>query len=319
MVELEKVIKTDDESLFEIIGGSDEEIEKLQTAPYSYWREVFSTLFKNKVALICFGLLFVILFFTIFGPMMKYYRPTLPTSEMDAYEFISKDHWFGTTADHKDLWSLIWRGSQLSLQIAVTVSVINAILGLVIGSLWGFFPKIDPILIEIRNFINNVPGLLLNMMFMKIFTVNHIPTFLSLVIVMTIFGWLGLASTLRNNIIIIRNRDFNIASKTLGSSPRAIITHNLLPFLVSIIVTILATSIPGVIDGEVSLAFFNLSFSYPIITLGNVITSSTSGNSDWISHPHVMLIPSAVTIIMTVSFYYIGFSLADATDPRTHR
>ena len=91
-----------------------------------------------------------------------------------------------------------------------------------------------------------------------------VPTFLSLVIVMTIFGWLGLASTLRNNIIIIRNRDFNIASKTLGSSPRAIITHNLLPFLVSIIVTILATSIPGVIDGEVSLAFFNLSLRFLI-------------------------------------------------------
>ena len=44
--------------------------KKLETAPYSYWREVFSTLFKNKVALICFGLLFVILFFTIFGPIM---------------------------------------------------------------------------------------------------------------------------------------------------------------------------------------------------------------------------------------------------------
>lgn len=319
MVELTKVIKTDDDSLFEIIGGSEEEIEKLQTAPYSYWREVFTTLVKNKVAITCFAILFVILFFTIFGPMMKYYRPTLPQTAMDAYEFINADHWFGTTGDHKDIWSLVWRGSQLSLQIAVTVSVINAITGLLIGSLWGFFPRLDPILIEIRNFISNVPGLLLNMMFMRLFTINKIPTFAALVIVMTIFGWLGLASTLRNNIIIIRNRDFNIASRTLGSSPRAIIVHNLLPFLVSIIVTILATSIPGAIDGEVSLAFFNLSFRYPIITLGNVIINSTSGGSDWITHPHVMLIPSMVTILMTVSFYYIGFTLADATDPRTHR
>ncbi len=319
MVELEKVIKTDDESLFEIIGSSEEEIEKLQTAPYSYWREVFKTLFHNKVAIACFGLLFIILFFTIFGPMMKYYSPTLPDWTFPKFEFVSKDHWFGTNAQGQDIWSVVWRGSQLSLQIAVTVSVVNAILGLVIGSVWGFFPKLDPILIEIRNFINNVPGLLLNMMFMKLFHANHVPTFLALVIVMTIFGWLGLASTLRNNIIIIRNRDFNIASKTLGSKPTSIITHNLLPFLVSIIVTVLATSIPAAIDSEVSLAFFNLSFNYPTITLGKVITNSTSANSGWLSHPHVMLIPSMVIIIMTVSFYYIGFSLADATDPRMHR
>ena len=213
----------------------------------------------------------------------------------------------------------MWKGSQLSLEIAVTVSLINAFLGLVIGSIWGFFPKLDPILVEVRNFIDNVPGLLLNMMFMQFFNYYNVNTFVSLIIVMTLFGWLGLASTLRNNIIIIRNRDFNIASKTLGSKPTAIITHNLLPYLVSIIVTILATAIPSAIDSEVSLAFFNLSYTFPTITLGSLITKVTSNTSGWMSNPHTMLIPSSVIILMTISFYYIGFSLADATDPRQHR
>ncbi len=157
------------------------------------------------------------------------------------------------------------------------------------------------------------------MMFMQFFNYYNVNTFVSLIIVMTLFGWLGLASTLRNNIIIIRNRDFNIASKTLGSKPTAIITHNLLPYLVSIIVTILATAIPSAIDSEVSLAFFNLSYTFPTITLGSLITKVTSNTSGWMSNPHTMLIPSSVIILMTISFYYIGFSLADATDPRQHR
>lgn len=319
MEKLEKFIETDDKALFEIIGASEETIDQISTAPYSYWRETFRTLIHNKVAIACFVLLLVVIFFTIFGPMMKYYSPTLPWETFAPYEKPSADHWFGTNVDRYDIWSIVWSGSRLSLELAVTVSIINAVIGLLIGSIWGFFPKIDPFMIEVRNFVNNVPSLLLNMMFMQIFTYAKVPTFIGLIIVLCIFGWLGLAATLRNNIIIIRNRDFNVASRTLGSKPTSIIVHNLLPFLVSIIVTVLATAIPAVIDSEVSLAFFNLTFKFPDITLGTVIASSTSGKSDWLTHPHVMLFPSMVIIILTVAFYYIGFSLADATDPRTHR
>lgn len=319
MEKLDNIIKSDDEALFEIIGSSDETIDQLSSAPYSYWRETFRTLMHNKVAIACFFLLFVIVFFTIFGPMMSYYSPALPASTFRPYLRPNSVNWFGTNAQAYDIWSIIWSGSRLSLQIALVVSVINALLGLLIGSLWGFFPKLDPFMIEVRNFINNVPGLLLNMMFMQIFNKSNVPTFMALVIVLCVFGWLGLAATLRNNIIIIRNRDFNIASKTLGSKPTAIITHNLLPYLISIIVTILSTSIPGVIDSEVALSFFNLSFKFPIVTLGTVISDATSAKSEWMQNLHVMLFPSGVVIILTVAFYYIGFSLADATDPRTHR
>lgn len=319
MEKLEKFVKTDDKNLFEIIGASEESIDQISSAPYSYWRETFRTLFHNKVAIACFVLLFIILFFTIFGPMIRYYSPSLPYNTFDPYLPPNATNLFGTDVDRRDIWSIVWSGSRLSLELAITVSIINAILGLVIGSIWGFFPKIDPFMIEVRNFVNNVPSLLLNMMFMQLFAHAKIPTFLGLIIVLCIFGWLGLASTLRNNIIIIRNRDFNVASKTLGSKPSAIIVHNLLPFLVSIIVTVLAVAIPGVIDSEVSLAFFNLTFKFPSITLGTVIADSTSARSDWMTHPHVMLLPALVVIILTVAFYYIGFSLADATDPRTHR
>ena len=61
---LDKFVKADDKGLFEIIGTSEESIDRLSSAPYSYWRETFKTLFKNKVAILCFGILFVLVFFT---------------------------------------------------------------------------------------------------------------------------------------------------------------------------------------------------------------------------------------------------------------
>lgn len=326
---LDRFVKTDDKGLFEIIGTSEESIDRLSSAPYSYWRETFKTLFKNKVAIACFILLLIIIFFTIFGPLMQHYDyysiTNLPqyakpfSKHILTINGVTKEYtfWFGTNGYSKDIWSVTWDGARISLVLALVVSLINAFLGLLIGSIWGFFPKVDPLFVEVRNFVNNVPTLLLNILFMKWFS-GKVPTFWSIVIVLCIFGWMGLASTLRNNIIIIRNRDFNVASRTLGSKPRAIIVHNLLPYLVSIIVTILATSIPGVIDSEVSLSFFNLSYEGQL-TLGGVITKATSASNDWMAYPFTMLIPSAVVILLTVAFYYIGFSLADATDPRNHR
>lgn len=327
---LDRFVKTDDRGLFEIIGTSEESIDRLATAPYSYWRETFKTLFKNKVAIVCFFLLFAVIFMSIIGPfinsinMNTWYAKLPKYSPMGStFEIVENGityHFkflFGTNGIGTDIWTATWNGARISLVLAFVVSLINAILGLFIGSVWGFFPKLDPFLIEVRNFINNVPSLLLNILFMKLL-VGKVDTFWCIVIVLCIFGWMGMAATLRNNIIIIRNRDFNVASRTLGSKSSSIIIHNLLPYLVSIIVTMLATSIPGVIDSEVSLSFFGLSYAGEK-TLGGVITTATSKVNNWMSYPYTMLMPSLVVIVMTVAFYYIGFSLADATDPRNHR
>lgn len=311
-------IKTNDEELFTIIGVQEESIDSLDTAPYSYWREVFKVLMKNKVVWICLGILAVVVFFTIFGNFWSYYDPNIPNLNLK-YAAPSAEHWFGCNKDGNDLWTLTWSGAKISLLLAIIVSVINAVLGLFIGSIWGFFPKLDPILIEIRNFLTNIPSLLLNMMFMKTFLMSGMDAFWAIVLVMTIFGWLGLASMIRNQIIIIRNRDFNVASRTLGSKPHNMILHNLLPQLISIIVILLANSIPAAIDGEVSLSFFGLSLSsVSRPTLGQVINNGAA-DPNWTVSPHIVMLPALVTILITVTFYYIGFAMADASDPKSHR
>lgn len=361
---IDATIHHDIEDLFTVIGNQDEDVERLESKPYSYWRATFKQLMKSPLAIFFMVLLFLIVLMAIIGPMMRSFdiysyggRVTIDRPgewcEFTTGPLVGQGDWcmnyldnqpLGTQADidlanksiryrepdsyvwfgsagrgmkgfsGMDLWTLVWMGTRFSLILGVVVALINTILGLLVGAAWGFFRWLDPILIEIRNFINNIPSLLLYILMMQFLK----PSFWTIVLVLCMFGWMGLAGFMRNQIIIIRNREYNIASVTLGSKPSAIILHNLLPYLISIIVTVVSTAIPGAIASEVSLAFFGLSFQ-PIsqVTLGQVLTQAT--NDIWNSHPYLLIAPMIVMVPMTIAFFYIGLILADATDPKNHR
>ena len=335
-VGVEKTIDTDIEKLFTVVGTSDEKIEKLDATPYSYWSMTFKYLFKNPLVIVCLVILGLLIFFTIFGPLMRNY-PLLQlngaaygNTKYNWKEVIlpNWEHWFGVfyPSDDKyfaggDLWWLVWKGSQLSLILGVVVALIDTILGIVIGSLWGYFKWLDPILIEFRNFVNNLPTLLLDILLMQILKPYMKQfSFLIIVFLLTALGWVGLAGFIRNQIIIIRNREYNIASQTLGSSSVSMITHNLLPYLVSVIITVVSTAIPEAISAEVGLAYFGLSFDvqYNQITLGQILTNVVK-TTDWMQYPYLLIAPMMVMAPLTICFFYLGLALADATDPKTHR
>ncbi|MPN06967.1 Oligopeptide transport system permease protein OppC [bioreactor metagenome] len=227
----------------------------------------------------------------------------------------------GTWFKGTDMWSCVWAGARLSLLLGVVVALIDTVLGIVIGAAWGYFKWLDPILIEFRNFVNNIPTLLLDILLMQML-MKYMSQygFVIIVFLLCALGWLGLASFVRNQIIIIRNREYNIASQTLGSSSWTMISHNLLPYLISVIVTVVSTAIPEAISAEVGLAYFNLSFkiSDGDITLGQVLTQAVKDNA-WMSHPYLLLGPMIVMVPLTIAFFYLGLAISDATDPKSHR
>ena len=341
---IDDTIDTNVKELFTVVGSSSEASERLDSAPYSYWRMTFKQLFKNPLVIVCIVVLFLVVFFTIFGVIMRpasYYpyardewgnlisNPNKFGDPTNNYiEEPSAAHWLGVCPQYmgeyfkgQDMWVCVWKGSQLSLLLGVTVAVIDTVLGILIGSLWGYFRWLDPILIEFRNFVNNIPTLLLDILLMQFFQ-QYMDRygFLIIVFLLCALGWLGLAGFIRNQIIIIRNREYNIASQTLGSSSTAMISHNLLPYLISVIVTVVSTAIPGAISSEVGLAFFNLSFRAQDgdMTLGQVLTQSVR-DITWMSHPYLLFAPLMVMGPLTITFFYLGLALADATDPKSHR
>jgi oligopeptide transport system permease protein len=164
---------------------------------------------------------------------------------------------------------------------------------------------------EVYNIIGNVPSIL----FISVMVMIMSASFWTLVFAMTITGWLFIAYFIRTQVIIIRDREYNLASKCLGTPIFRIAMRNILPFMTSIIVTLAATEIPSYISSEVFLSYIGIGLSET--SLGQLIqsTNSTMFVPGWELE---FWAPVTVTAIITIVLYVVGQKLGDASDPRTH-
>jgi oligopeptide transport system permease protein len=143
------------------------------------------------------------------------------------------------------------------------------------------------------------------------------PSLSTLIIAMCLTGWLSMARLIRNLVIIIRDREYNLASRCLGTPTSRIITRNILPYLVSVIMMRMALAIPSAIGSEVFLTYIGLGLPVSIPSLGNLINEGRQ----YMMVPSLryqLLYPAIMISMITISFYVLGNAFADASDPRNH-
>jgi len=221
--------------------------------------------------------------------------------------------WFGTNNIGQDLWSRVWSGTRTSLAIGFIVAFFEAIIGITVGVLWGYVRKLDRILTEVYNVLDNIPNTIILILISYILR----PGFGTLVFAMCLTCWLGMARFIRNQIVIIRDRDYNLASRCLGTGTARIIMKNLLPYLVSVIMLRLALSIPAAIGNEVFITYIGLGLPVDMPSLGNLINEGRKlVTSETLRYQ--LIFPAIVLSIVTISFYIIGNAFADAADPKNH-
>jgi oligopeptide transport system permease protein len=223
------------------------------------------------------------------------------------------EFWFGTNAIGQDLWSRIWSGTRASMLIGVAVGMVDALMGVLVGAMWGYVRKMDRVITEVYNVIQNVPETIILILVAYILR----PGIGTIIFAMCITGWLPTARYVRNQIIIIRDREFNLASRCLGTPTSRIITRNLLPQLVSVIMMRAALAIPIAIGHEVFLTYIGLGLPVSTPSLGNLVNE---GRIVMMSPSlrYQLLYPSLILSLITISFYIIGNSFADAADPKNH-
>ena len=220
---------------------------------------------------------------------------------------------FGTNDIGQDLWSRMWSGTRTSLEIGIIVAAIEAVVGILAGLLWGYVRALDWLFTEIYNLIDNIPTTIVLILASYIMR----PSMRTIIIAMSITGWIGLARFIRNQVLIIRDRDFNLASRCLGTPTRKIIMKNLLPQMVSVVMLRMALAIPGAIGSEVFLAYIGLGLPIDTPSLGNLINK---GRSLMMAPTlrYQLIIPAIVLSVITICFYLVGNAFADAADPRNH-
>lgn len=308
-----------DQSLFERAEFDPNAGERSGYSNYSYWRSTFRMFLKRKSALFFLVVLLAILAFTFVQPLLPGQKnPTTiyqdPATGMQ-YRNVEPgpEFWFGTNSIGQDLWARIWSGTRTSLLIGLTVGLAEMLIGITFGALWGYVRRLDRPMTEIYNVLNNIPTTILLMLLAYIMR----PSFKTMVIAMCSVGWLGLARFVRNQIVIIRDREYNLASRCIGTPTRRIIIKNLLPYLVSVIMLQTALSIPGTIGWEVFLTYIGLGLPVNIPSLGNLVNE---GRLIMMSPDlrYQLIFPTTVLSVITISFYVLGNAFSDASDPRNH-
>ena len=314
-----------DEELFAHVDNSGLDSEKITAPRYSYWHSVFRVFFRNKLNIIILAILGALLVFTYVYPSVIGYDPDVnpmihlsdatakhlnPAQAVEKFGF-NLSWILGTGGAGQSTFDAIWYGSRISFTLALLCALINMTVGVVIGAVWGFSKKVDIFMTELYNIIANIPYVLLISVIVMIMTAS----FWSMVFALTITGWIAIAYFIRTQVIIIRDREYNLASRCLGTPILRIAMKNILPFMTSVIVTLAATEIPSYISYEVFLSYIGMGLSD--MSLGKLIEASQSAmvTPGW---GFEFWSPVAVASIIAVVLYVVGQNLGDASDPRTH-
>ena len=307
-----------DEEAFSFAEFDAENAERGGYSDYSYWKSTFRAFFKNKVAVFFLFIMVTVLLFTFIQPYLPNQKDPLlihndqwglPLNNVAPCE----EFWFGTNAIGQDLWARIWAGTRTSLFIGFAVAVVEAVVGILVGVLWGYVRKLDFFFTELYNVLDNIPQTLLLILISYVLN----PGVSTIIFALSLTGWLGMARFIRNQIIIIRDRDYNLASRCLGISTGRIIIKNLLPYLVSVITMRMALAIPSAIGNEVFVTYIGIGLPVDTPSLGNLIQTGRSLMTV-ASLRYQLFFPVAVLVAITVSFYIIGNAFADAADPKNH-
>ncbi len=314
-----------EEELFSPVDNNSLDSEKITAPRYSYWQSVFRVFFKKKINTIILALLALIVVFAFVYPVVIGYdaevdpyinlmdpssKHLTPKAAIEKFGFSLK--WiFGAGASGQSTFDSIWYGSSISISLAFICAAINLTVGVVLGAVWGFSKKFDMFMTEVYNIIANIPYILLISVIVLIMSAS----FWSMVFALTITGWMGIAYFIRTQVIIIRDREYNLASRCLGTPITRIATKNILPFMTSVIVTLAATEIPSYISYEVFLSYIGMGLKD--MSLGKIIEAAQNAmlTPGW---EFEFWCPVAIASIITVVLYVVGQNLGDASDPRTH-
>lgn len=318
--EADRIAGMSDEELFSFAEYDEKEAEKTGYSNYSYWGSTVRMFFKNKGAVAVLTVMLVILAFTFLQPHLPgQFDPNVVNNDPNTFMAMrnvqpNETFWFGTNNIGQDLWARIWAGTRTSILIGFAVALIEAVVGITMGVLWGYLRKLDFFFTELYNVLDNIPQTIILILVAYILS----PSVKTLILAMSLTGWIGMARFIRNQILIIRDRDYNLASRCLGTPTRRLVMKNLLPYLVSVIMLRMALSIPGAIGSEVFVTYIGLGLPNSIPSLGNLIDAGRAVMMN-VSQRYQLIYPTVILSIVTISFYIVGNAFSDAADPKNHR
>lgn len=280
----------------------------------SYWGEVLLRLRKNKMSMLSLYLLIIIILLCTIIPIISPY--SIETTNMKNREQTpNSEHLLGTDKIGRDLFVRLFYAGRISLGLALAVVFLECVIGVVLGSLSGFYGGIiDAVIMRLAEIFLSFPFMMFCITVVAVFG-NSIPT---LIFVLALLSWPSIARIVRGQILTLREMEYMEACEALGISDARRIFKHLLPNILAYVIVYATLGMANVILTETALSFLGLGVSPPTPTWGNMIQEAR--NMLIIQQKWWYWIPPGICIFISVMcFNILGDGMRDAIDPKMKR
>ena len=314
---------------FEFISDRDITVDT-NFASQGYWKGVAVHFLKNRFAVTGLVLVAVIIIFAVFAPLVSSYgyQEIISVTDSIGKEITAKSlspqigggdsqnlfsdriFLFGTDDMGRDLWTRTWQGARVSLIIAFVAIFIDMLIGMSYGLISGFFGgTVDNILQRFIEIIGSIPTLVI-ISILAIFMEKGIGLVIASLL---ITEWIGMSKIARAECLKLKEREYVLASRTLGAGSFHIIFKQILPNTMGPIITQVMFSIPVAIFTEAFLSFVGVGIVLPQCSIGSLIEA---GFNNVTILPYQILPPICVLAILMLGFNLIGDGIREALSPK---
>lgn len=273
-------------------------------------RHILKKALSNPLAMAGFIIIATVLLLALLAPIIAPYDP----DDINVKAILlapSAEHWMGTDGLGRDVLSRMLHGGRISLLVGLVAVGISTAIGILLGAIAGYYRGwVDTFIMRLVDVMLSIPSFFLILAVIAFLT----PSIINIMIVIGLTSWMGVTRLVRAEFLSLSDREFVMASRTLGAKDTRLIFIHLLPNSLTPIIVSAVLGIASAVLMESGLSFLGLGVQAPQASWGNILTDGKEyiQFAWWLS-----LFPGLAILLTVLGYNLLGEGLRDALDPRS--